>query len=43
MLIEKWAINILRGAKENYARPAIDPMFRSAAISHQPSAIATEQ
>lgn len=33
LLVERDAIGIVRTAKENYARPAIDPMFRSAAIS----------
>lgn len=35
LLIENDTIRVVRSAKENYARPAIDPMFRSAAISHR--------
>ena len=39
LLVERSAMVIVRGAKENYARPAIDPMFRSAAISYRHRAI----
>ncbi|WP_434559415.1 chemotaxis protein CheB [Pseudomonas sp. R1-6] len=35
LLIENDVIQVVRSAKENHARPAIDPMFRSAAISHR--------
>lgn len=35
MLVDGEAIRLMRGAKENYSRPAIDPLFRSAAISHR--------
>jgi len=33
MLVEGSQIRLLRGAKENYSRPAVDPLFRSAAIA----------
>lgn len=33
MLVEDDAICLTRGAKEHHARPAIDPLFRSAAIA----------
>lgn len=39
LLIGKKAIRTVHAAKENHARPAIDPMFRSAAISHRSNAI----
>ena len=35
MLVEGPKIRSLRGAKENYSRPAIDPLFRSAAIAYR--------
>lgn len=39
LLVKKGAIQIIRSAKENHSRPAIDPMFRSAAISYGSSVI----
>ncbi|ETF06388.1 MAG: chemotaxis protein CheB [Dehalococcoidia bacterium] len=39
LLVKKGAIQITRSAKENHSRPAIDPMFRSAAISYGSNAI----
>lgn len=39
LLIDKGRVNLVRGAKENYSRPAIDPFFRSAAISHRRNTI----
>ncbi|WP_434625515.1 chemotaxis protein CheB [Pseudomonas sp. Z1-29] len=39
LLVKKGAIQVVRSAKENHSRPAIDPMFRSAAISYGSSAI----
>lgn len=35
MLVDGDKIRLMLGAKENYSRPAIDPLFRSAAISHR--------
>ncbi|MGI4840287.1 MAG: chemotaxis protein CheB [Janthinobacterium lividum] len=35
MLVDGDKIRLLTGAKQNYSRPAIDPLFRSAAISHR--------
>lgn len=35
LLVEKSVIGVVRSAKENYCRPAIDPMFRSAAINYR--------
>lgn len=35
MILEKDTIRISRGPKENRFRPAIDPLFRSAAFSHK--------
>lgn len=35
MLVDGDKIRLMLGAKESYSRPAIDPLFRSAAISHR--------
>lgn len=35
LLVDRGSIRLTRSAKENHARPAIDPMFRSAAIAYQ--------
>lgn len=34
LLVKNGAIQVTRSATENHSRPAIDPMFRSAAISY---------
>lgn len=39
MLIEGDRVRLKRGPKENHARPAIDPLFRSAALAFGPRAI----
>lgn len=39
MLVDGPSIRLLRGAKENYSRPAIDPLFRSAAIAYRQNVI----
>ena len=39
MLLDGGAIRLSRGPKEHHARPAIDPLFRSAALSRGPHAI----
>ena len=39
VLVEGDRLRITHGPKENHARPAIDPLFRSAALSHGPAVI----
>jgi two-component system chemotaxis response regulator CheB len=39
MLLEEGRVRLSRGPKENHARPAIDPLFRSAALSYGRRAI----
>lgn len=39
MLIERERVRLTRGPKENRSRPAIDPLFRSAAYFHGPRVI----
>jgi two-component system chemotaxis response regulator CheB len=40
LLIGEGVVHLGHGAKENYCRPAIDPMFRSAAFSYRERVIA---
>ncbi|NMY91786.1 hypothetical protein HBO29_21930 [Pseudomonas psychrotolerans] len=35
LLLQSGTMQLVRSAKENYTCPAIDPMFRSAAISYR--------
>jgi two-component system chemotaxis response regulator CheB len=39
LCVERHALRLTRGPKENWCRPAIDPMFRSAAQSHGPAVV----
>jgi two-component system chemotaxis response regulator CheB len=39
MLVADGSLVLTRGPKENCARPAIDPLFRSAALAHGPGVI----
>jgi two-component system chemotaxis response regulator CheB len=39
MLVEDGRIRLTHGPKENHARPAIDPLFRSAAVARGPDVI----
>jgi two-component system chemotaxis response regulator CheB len=39
VLVEDERLVLTHGPKENHARPAIDPLFRSAALSHGPAVI----
>lgn len=39
MLVEEGRIRLSRGPRENWARPAIDPLFRSVAQSYGPAAV----
>jgi two-component system, chemotaxis family, protein-glutamate methylesterase/glutaminase len=39
MLVDEHRIRLYHGPKENHARPAIDPLFRTAALAHGPRVI----
>jgi len=39
LIIEEHTVRVMQGPKEHHARPAIDPLFVSAALTHGPGAI----
>src|SRR5262249_19700770 len=40
LLVDDGRVRVVRGPKENLHRPAIDPLFRSAAVSYGPGTVA---
>ena len=39
LLVEDGKLRLLNGPKEHHSRPAIDPLFRSAALAHGPAVV----
>jgi two-component system chemotaxis response regulator CheB len=39
MVVERGHIHLSRGPKENFTRPAINPLFRSAAVAYGPETV----
>ena len=39
LLVKKRTLLVTKGARENRSRPGIDPLFRSAAVTHGPSVV----
>ena len=39
LIVHREVVHVVRGPQENHCRPAIDPLFRSAAVAHGPRVI----